>query len=492
ERMTGQRPVIFYTNGFDTWIWDDRFHPPREVQGIHDQDALQLMVDRRRTREDIRRAPIDQRIVERAYQHEALRRVAEAWVGDEQGRLVGLGRRALVVMATGAGKTRTAAALVDLLMKANWVKRALFLADRTALVTQAQRAFKEHLPQVSTLDLTKDTYDPTARVVFSTYPTMLNRVDKGMVEDMKLFGVGHFDLVIVDEAHRSIYDRYRAIFDYFDALLLGLTATPRADADRDTYELFNCEEHNPTAFYELDQAVRDGYLVPPRGKQVDLGFMSRGIKYADLQPDDQARYEKTFRDETGEVPDEVGASAINAWLFNSDTIDKALAYLMEHGVKVEGGDRLGKTIIFARNIDHARAIEKRFNKQFPQYGGHFLSVVHSQEKYAQSVIDNFSMADRNPRICVSVDMLDTGIDIPEIVNLVFFKPVYSKAKFWQMIGRGTRLCKDLFGPGADKEFFRIFDFCKNYEFFDQQPEGLGPSRPPSLSHRLLEANVMLA
>ncbi|MBX2980484.1 MAG: DEAD/DEAH box helicase family protein [Flavobacteriales bacterium] len=492
ERMHRQRPVMYYTNGFNTWCWDDTFAAPRPVQGFHTRDELQLLVDRRRTRADIRQLPVDPDIAGRYYQQEAIRRVAESWVALHEGSLRARRRRALVVMATGSGKTRTAAALVDMLMKGNWVKRVLFLADRNALVTQAKRAFEKYLPNVTTLDLTRSRYDESARIVFSTYPTMLNRIDQSRSDDLKTFGVGHFDLVIVDEAHRSVYERYKAIFDYFDSLLLGLTATPRSEGDRDTYALFDCEEHNPTYYYELDQAVKDRFLVPPLGQEVDLGFMARGIRYADLDESDQRHYEETFRDADGAVPDEIGAQAINSWLFNTHTIDQALAHVMTHGIKVEGGDKLGKTIVFARNHPHALAIRQRFEKQFPHYAGHFLAVIDNEEKYAQDLIDRFSDARLLPQIAVSVDMLDTGIDIPEVVNLVFFKPVYSKAKFWQMVGRGTRLCPDLFGPGEDKTHFRIFDLCRNYSFFDVTPEGIPATRPKGVSHRLFEANLLLA
>lgn len=492
ERMHGQRPVIYYTNGFDIWLWDDSFHTPREVLGFHTQEELQLMVDRRSTRLDPRAVAVDPEIAGRYYQKEAIARVAEAFAGTHNGELRGLRRRALLVMATGAGKTRTAAALVDVFMRANWAKRVLFLADRNALVTQAKRAFEKHLPNVTTIDLTKQRDDGTTRVVFSTYPTIMNRIDASMAGDARHFGIGHFDLVIVDEAHRSVYQRYKAIFNYFDSLLLGLTATPHAEGDRDTYLLFDCPEHNPTHFYELDQAVRDGFLVPPVGRAVDMGFMTRGIKYDELGASDKEQYERTFRDDDGNMPAEIDAGAIDRWLFNDNTIDQVLGYLMANGIKVEGGDKLGKTIVFARSIDHALAIQRRFNKQFPHLGGHFLRVVHSKDPYAQDIIDKFEAPDLMPQIAVSVDMLDTGIDVEEIVNLVFFKPVYSKAKFWQMIGRGTRLCPDLFGPGEDKKEFRIFDFCGNYAFFDVTPEGRRFVEQRSLSHRIYEATIRLS
>lgn len=492
EKMHGQRPVIFYTNGFNTSIWDDTFYPPRPVQGFYTKEELQLLVDRRNTRRDLRRFKANKDIAGRHYQLEAIQRVAETFAGDRDGRLAGRSRAALIVMATGAGKTRTSAAIVEMLVKSNWVKRVLFLADRNALVTQAQNAYKRLLPNLTSIDLTKEKEDDGARLVFSTYPTIMNRIDRARNADERFYGVGHFDLIIVDEAHRSVYQKYKAIFDYFDALLLGLTATPRSEADRDTYELFDCEEHNPTAYYELDQAVNDGYLVPPKGKEFNLGFIRRGIRYKDLSPEEKDRYESTFRDEHGNIPEEIGSAAINEWLFNSDTIDKVLDALIMQGLKIEGGDKLGKTIIFARNHAHALEIEKRFNKQYPQYGGKFCKVIDNYNKFAQQTIDDFSSSDKYPQIAVSVDMLDTGIDIPEILNLVFFKPVYSSAKYWQMIGRGTRLCPGIFGEGEDKAFFYIFDFCGNFEFFDHRPNGLVGNVPESVSQRLFTARMELA
>lgn len=492
ERMHGQRPVIFFTNGFQAWIWDDQFYPPREVQGFYTRDELQLLINRRRTRQDIRNYKASKDIAGRHYQIEAVQRVAEAFADDMEGRLRGKKQAALIVMATGAGKTRTSAAIVDMLFKNNWAKRVLFLADRNALVSQAQNAYKKLLPHLSSIDLTREKEDDTTRLVFSTYPTMMNRIDSARSGDERFYGVGHFDLIIVDEAHRSVYQKYRAIFDYFDALLLGMTATPRDEADRDTYELFQCDLHNPTAYYELDQAVADKFLVPPRGKEINLGFLRRGIKYSELPEAEKAQYEATFRDEEGKVPEEIGAAAINEWLFNSDTIDKVLDYLMTEGLKVEGGDKVGKSIIFARNHDHALEIQKRFDIQYPRYAGKFCQVVDNRTSHVEQVIDDFKQAGKLPQIAVSVDMLDTGIDVAEIVNLVFFKPVYSAAKFWQMIGRGTRLCPELFGPEADKQYFCLFDFCGNFEFFDFNPEGLSGNVPPSLSQRLFEARLHLA
>lgn len=484
ERMHGQRPVIFYTNGFETWMWDDLDYAPRRVYGFYKKDELQLLIQRRTTRKSLHAATIDPDIADRYYQIEAIRSVGKV--------LESRGRDALLVMATGTGKTRTAAALVDVLSKCNWVKRVLFLADRTALIYQAKKSFTNSLPNLPSVDLTREKDTGHARVVFSTYQTMINQIDNEFDNNQRLFGIGHFDLVIFDEIHRSVYNRYKAIFEYFDAYRVGLTATPKSEGDRDTYLLFGMQPGNPTFAYELEQAVKDSYLVPPRMIPVPTRFHRQGIKYSELTPEEQLKYEEEFADpETGAYPDEIDGAALNKWLFNADTVDKILANLMQHGIKVAGGDRLGKTIVFARSHLHAKFIEERFNKQYPIYKGDFCKVIDNFEEYAFDLINNFSEKNKGPHIAVSVDMLDTGIDVPEVVNLVFFKPVRSRAKFWQMIGRGTRLSKDLFAPGEDKTHFVIFDCCENFEFFGKKPEGLDSNQGKTLSQRLFEQRLKL-
>lgn len=402
-------------------------------------------------------------------------------------------RGALLVMATGSGKTRTAAAITDVLTKANWAKRILFLADRNALVTQAKNAFNTYLPQLTAIDLTKEEEDTASRIVFSTYPTIMNRIDNAKIEGNRYYGVGHFDVVIIDEAHRSIYMRYKSIFKYFDAIFMGLTATPKADGDKDTYEQFGLEAHNPTYAYELDKAVNDGYLVPPKGTKVPLKFPREGVKYNELTAEEKEAYEKDFLEATGAVPDAVDSSAVNTWLFNKDTVDKVLKILMDKGLKIEGGDRLGKTIIFAKNHDHAVFIEACFDKLYPHERGKMLRLIDNTVYNAQEMIYRFSDAENQEfQIAVSVDMLDTGIDIPEILNLVLFKPVRSKAKFWQMIGRGTRLRKDIFGPGKDKKNFYVFDVCANVEFFSSNIKETEPDVSGTLSERVFNAKLSLA
>ena len=482
EKQYGQRPVICCSNGYEHWMWDDLNHPPRAVQGFYKKDELMLLVQRRSSRKTLAEAVIDGDIVERHYQTRAVRRVGASFELDRQ-------RKALLVMATGSGKTRTVIALVDLLMRCNWAKRVLFLADRVALVNQAVKAFKTHLPDAAPVNLVTDKATE-GRVFVSTYPTMMGLIDETH-DGQRRFGVGHFDLVVIDEAHRSVYQKYGAIFEYFDSLLVGLTATPKDEVDKNTYGLFQLETGVPTDAYDLDQAVADGHLVPPVAISVPLKFQREGIKYADLSDDEKAQWDELEWNEDGTTPDEVSAEELNKWLFNVDTVDKVLEVLMTRGQRVAGGDRLGKTIVFAKNNAHAEFIEQRFNAHYPEHKGHFARVVTYKTEYAQSLIDDFSKKEKMPHIAISVDMLDTGIDVPEVVNLVFFKPVRSKTKFWQMLGRGTRLCPDLFGPGEHKRNFFVFDFCQNLEFFSQNPAGGEGATAESLTTRLFKARLDL-
>lgn len=480
ERQFDQRPLIFYSNGYEHWLWDDTRYPPRQVQGFLKKAELELAIHRRSTRKSLAEAEIKPEIVERYYQTRAIRRIGEAFDKDNE-------RKALLVMATGAGKTRTVIALCDLLMRCNWVKRTLFLADRVALVNQAINAFKKHLPSSSPVNLVKEK-EAEGRVFASTYPSMMTLIDEAR-DGQRRFGVGHFDLVVIDEAHRSVFQKYRAIFDYFDSLLVGLTATPKDEVDRNTYSLFEVENGVPTDSYELAEAVRDGFLVNYKGVSVPLKFQRQGISYDELSDEEKDQWDALEWDDDGNVPNRVEAAAVNKWLFNKDTVDKVLEHVMTRGIKVAGGDRLGKTIIFASNQSHAEYIAERFDANYPHLKGHFARVITFKTEYAQSLIDDFSQKDKAPHIAISVDMLDTGIDVPEVVNLVFFKLVRSKTKFWQMIGRGTRLCPDLFGPGKDKTEFFVFDYCQNLEFFKQNPDGTEGAAGESLGKRLFDARL---
>ena len=481
EKAQGQRPIIFLSNGYQHFLWDDLAYPPREVQGFYNKDQLQLLIQRRASLKPLHSLPINEAIVDRAYQHRAIRRVAETFERDRQ-------RKALLVMATGSGKTRTTIALIDLLMRCNWVRRVLFLADRTELVTQSLKEMSRHLPDVPPVNLlTEKATD--GRVYVSTYQTMMNLIGDAN-QGEKRFSVGYFDLVVIDEAHRSVFAKYRAIFEYFDSLLLGLTATPKDEIDRNTYRLFQLEAGVPTDAYTLDEAVKEGHLVPPRGVSLPLKFPREGIRYNELPEEDQNRWEELDWQD-GQAPNAVAGEAVNSWFFNANTVDLVLEYLMMEGLKVAGGDRLGKTIIFAKNAEHARFIAQRFDANYPHYKGHFAQVITYEVDYAHSLIASFKKPQQSPHIAISVDMLDTGVDVPEVVNRVFFKTVRSRTKFWQMLGRGTRLCRDLFGPGRHKEFFNIFDVCGNLEYFSQNLQTAEPPIAEALGTRLFKARLDL-
>lgn len=454
------------------------------MSGFFTQDELQLEIDRRKSRIPLDKIDISDDITNRPYQKEAVTAVCDA-INNKR-------RKMLLVQATGSGKTRVSISIVDVLRQHNYVKNILFLADRTALVKQAKNNYSNLLPDLSLCNLLDNKDDPeNSRMIFSTYPTMMNAIDEKKNEfGERLFGPGHFDLIICDEVHRSIYRKYQAIFEYFDAMLLGMTATPKNEIDKNTYGIFDLERGVPTFAYELDKAVEEGYLVNYSTLEYKSKIMETGIHYDELSEEEKEEYEETFEadDMVGDV---ISSEAINSWLFNKDTIDKVLVELMEKGLKIEGGDKLGKTIIFAKNSLHAQAIVERFNKLFPEAGGNFIKQIDYSIKYCDTLIDDFSTKDKMPQIAVSVDMLDTGIDIPEILNLVFFKKVRSYSKFWQMIGRGTRLCKDLLGEGMDKERFLIFDFCNNFEFFRVNTNGAENGIQQSLSEKTYTTKAMI-
>jgi len=485
EQKTGRRPIMFMTNGFETHIWDDIASTSRKVSSVFSKSDLEKIITRRTQRKTLMKIKIQNRITDRYYQKEAIRAVCNT---IDQGY-----RKLLLVMATGTGKTRTSSSLTDVLSRGGYVTNILFLADRTALVNQAKDDYKTYLPDMSLCNLLKNKADKNARIVFSTYPTMLNAIDTAKSEDGKrLFTPAHFDLIIIDEAHRSIFKKYRAIFEYFDAYLVGLTATPKSEVDRNTYDFFEMENGVPTYAYDYQTAVDvDKVLVPYHNIEVQTKFLEEGITYDQLSLEDQQRFEEDFIDEDGDMPDFVPSPEINKFIFNQDTVDKVLQDLMNKGQKVAGGDKLGKTIIFAANHNHAQYIEERFNKLYPQYKGHFAQIIDNKITYAQDRISTFKIADKYPQIAISVDMLDTGIDVPEIVNLVFFKRIRSKTKFWQMIGRGTRLCENLFREGQDKQCFYIFDYLGNFEFFRQNPKGIETGETESLTEAIFSKQIRL-
>lgn len=482
EKKFGQRPIIFMTNGYETRLWSDKHYPERPVSCIYSKRDLEKEFNKMWTRKPLTGVSISDDISGRYYQKEAIQAMCDTF--DKRNR-----RKALLVMATGSGKTRTVISLVDVLTRYGWVKNTLFLADRTALVTQAKRAFHNMLPDLSLCNLVENKEDANARAVFSTYQTMISCIDDTRDEQGgRLFTPGHFDLIVVDEAHRSVYNKYKNIFTYFDALLVGLTATPKDDIDKNTYGIFDLESGVPTYGYELSQAVQDGFLVDFVSIETELKFMKDGIIYDELSPEEQEEYENTFTNEDGVVPKSIDSSALNEWIFNKDTIKKALDVLMMHGQRVEYGEKIGKTIIFAKNHKHAEKILEVWGEEYPDYPQHYARVIDNYTNYAQSLIDEFSDKNKMPQIAISVDMLDTGIDIPEILNLVFFKKVMSRAKFWQMIGRGTRICEGLI-DGEDKQIFYIFDLCRNFEFFRLHAKGREAGTVTTLQERMFNIKV---
>lgn len=489
ERKFGRRPMMFTTNGFETYFWDDQTSPQRKVSGFFTLGDLEKLMNRRNSRKNLQNIAIDDKITDRYYQKGAIRAVCEH---IEKGF-----RKALLVMATGTGKTRTASSLTDVLSRGGYVTNILFLADRTALVKQAKDDFKNYLPDMSLCNLCSNKDDKNARIVFSTYPTILNAIDSTKTKDgIPLFSPAHFDLIITDESHRSIFKKYRAIFEYFDAIMVGLTATPKTEVDRNTYDFFEVENGVPTYAYDYETAVyTDHVLVPYYNYEVKTKFLEEGITYDDLSDEDKERYEEDFT-EDGQMPDFIPSAQLNQFVFNEKTVDMVLQDLMERGIKVEGGDKLGKTIIFAQNKEHAEFIVKRFNQLYPKYNGTFAQRITCEDTYAQTVIDDFKQKDM-PVIAVSVDMMDTGVDVPSCVNLVFFKKVRSKTKFWQMIGRGTRLCKDLTcidgidGEYTDKRRFLIFDYCGNFEYFREHQNGYESTETKSLTENIFYKQTRL-
>jgi type I restriction enzyme R subunit len=502
EKKWGVKPLIFYTNGFSVNIIDIFGNPDRRIFGYYSLAEMHSIIVRKFP--EIKDTRIDSSISDRPFIQEAATAVVENFVNKH--------RKSLVVMATGTGKTRCAISVVDILQRYDWAKRVLFLADRTALINQAKNAFNKYLPNTTCCAISENTIsdqrDYDAHVILSTYQTMMNCIDR----EEKLYGIGHFDLIIIDEAHRSIYNKYQAIFRYFDSLVLGLTATPREDVDRSTYELFELPKGEPTYYYELETAVKERYLTYFHAFEKTTNILKFGVKYDQLSDSEKEEFEDIAEnlglvDEYGKMPDQIDSDRFHSQIMNVDTIDLVLSTIMKEGMKLHCGETLGKTVIFAMNTKHADAIVNRFHILYSKLGANYCKSIYSSLPYAQTLIDEFSISNNDFRIAVSVDMLDTGIDVPEICNLVFFKPVFSKIKFWQMIGRGTRICKDLdvFSPDRDyfegksdtpivekhedKQGFYIFDFCNVFEFFRIHPDGRQPASALNVSQKIFELKL---
>lgn len=475
KAIYGYKPILYYTNGYVAKVIDG-IYPDRTVMAFHTIDELELMMQRR-NRGNITDLKISDRITNRPYQKMAITNLCE-WLNQKH-------RRGLLVMATGTGKTRVAISLVDVLSRNNWVKNVLFLADRTSLVNQAKKNFAKLLPNMSICELSgNEEKDYNARLMFCTYQTMINYID---AED-KRFTSGRFDLIIIDEAHRSIFNKYGSIFAYFDSLLVGLTATPKSEVDANTYRIFGCESGIPNFDYSLEEAVKDKYLVNYKSFSRTTKLLKRGIKYNELTEDEKRQLDEYFVDEPPTPDFTVSEKELFKKIFNKNTCCEILEELMQYGIKTNGGELLGKSIIFAYNHHHAQMIVDCFHELYPEHPANYCQLIDNYVKYADDLILKFENDDEF-RIAVSVDMLDTGIDVPAVVNLVFFKPVKSKIKFVQMIGRGTRLCENLFGEGKDKTHFIIFDYCGNFEYFDAHPDGTDGMGGRSLSQRLFEVRL---
>ncbi|WP_047416067.1 DEAD/DEAH box helicase family protein [Cellulophaga sp. Hel_I_12] len=499
EKMHGRRPVMYYSNGYEIFLWDDQFYKQsRRVHGFYTKAELQTAMFRRTHRMDIRTTPIDTEISGRSYQMRAIKSIAEHFAGNDKsdGKLIGTNRGALLVLATGTGKTRTSIAFSKLMLECNWAKRILFLADRTSLVDQAKRNFVKHLPEHTSVNLLEEKDNPDARFAFSTYQTMMGLIDRSRDEEARFYGVGHFDLIIIDEAHRSIYKKYQAIFEYFDALFLGLTATPKNSIDKNTYHIFGLADKSPTDAYTFQEAVDNKHLSPYHTIEIPTKFLREGIKYDELSDEEKEEFEEEILDGEEATGNEwIASSELNSWLFNKPTAIKTLQYVLEHGIKKRGGDELGKSIIFAKNQKHAQFLKDTFMElDKEQFGNDYVKVITHNEPKAKEFINRFcdEEKERLPQIAISVDMMDTGIDAPSCVNLVFYKPVKSYSKFWQMIGRGSRLRPDLFEAGQDKTHFLIFDLCGNFEFFNENPEGIETSSQKSLTEILFGLRLRLA
>ena len=476
ERDKGRRPVIVYTNGYQIWLWDDaQGYPPRKIYGFYSKDSLQQLVFQRAHSKALACLSPKRAIVDRLYQVNAIKRVSE--------KLESKRRKALIVQATGTGKTRVAIGLAELLAEANWAKRTLFLCDRRELRKQAKDAFTNFTSHTPVIVRAATANERQHRVYLATYPAMM--------QICQSFDPGFFDVIIADESHRSIYNVYRDIFDWFDGLQVGLTATPVEMVSRSTCSLFDCDFRLPDFNYPYEEAIGSAppYVVPFEVYTHTTKFLREGVHGPSMTDEQIAELE-----DRGVDPQALDfeSTDIDRAVYVTGTNDEVLKNLMENGIRQADGQTLGKTIVFARNHDHAILLSQRFDKLYPQYAGKFCAVIDNYESRAEALIDEFKDPTSTLTVAISVDMLDTGIDVPEVVNLVFAKPVKSKVKFWQMIGRGTRLCPDLLGQGRHKSVFRIFDHWGNFEYFATQYKEAEVKRPKGLMEQLFEARISLA
>lgn len=495
EKRYGVRPIIYYTNGYNIKVIDG-IYPPRQVFGFHKKDELEYLIQKRNFK--LIDKSVSAEICGRYYQKDAIDTVIR--------HLETKHSRSLIVLATGTGKTRVSCAISDIFIRNNYVKRILFLADRKNLVKQAKEdTYEKFLPTTPMsviVDGQREGDESRARIVFSTYQSMLS-----IIKDVETcpYGIGHFDLIIVDEAHRSLFNKYGEIFTYFDSMMIGLTATPRNDIHKSTYKVFDLAEDMPNYEYDVVKGVKDGYLTYYRALDRTPDILKNGVVYNDLSDEEKEQYEDLFTEEDGTIPEKIEGKKFYSVITNKDTIREVLKNLMEEGLRVNNGDVLGKTIIFARDHNHALLILEEFRSLYPELciekpvnGVDYCVIIDNKIKYNEILQREFKEK-QSIRIVISVDMMDTGVDIPEVVNLVFFKRVLSKIKFWQMIGRGTRICDDVRAISPSKSYFErltndktrqlyeskqgflIFDICNVFPFFKINPDGKTDSTDITLS-----------
>jgi type I restriction enzyme R subunit len=478
----GDYPFIFFTNGYDNWFWEYNVYPPFKVHGYPIRDDLEWMQQRRESRKPMSVELINTDIAGRDYQIAAIRSILEGIEAKRQ--------KFLLVMATGTGKTRTAAALFDVLIRARWAKRILFLVDRVALANQALEAFKEHIPSEPVYPKDGDKGLPKDRRIYvETYPTMLN-VIQSIDSQRNYISPFFFDVIIADESHRSIYNTYRQVLDYFHAIKIGLTATPTDRIDHDTFSLFECDQGQPTYAYTYEEAIQHvpPYLCDFEVLNVRSKFQIEGIRGETLTEEQQESLKLQGID-----PDDVDfeGTDLEKKVTNSGTNAVIVREFMEECIKDSSGIVPGKSIFFCISKDHARRVEEVFNKLYPEYGGNLARVIVSEDRFAQDLLKQFKKNDF-PRIAISVDMLDTGVDVREVVNLVFAKPVYSYVKFWQMIGRGTRVLDipEKRNPWCkEKDKFLIIDCWANFEYFKLRPRGKEPGEQIPLPVRMFRTRI---
>ena len=455
EAQTGFAVPIFLTNG-KKWYLKEREYPTREIsEPFSQEDLKRRLLDLSLNKRNLSELEVNTKIVDRSKSVEIAKRVLDHFQSGK--------RSALINMATGTGKTRVAMALIDALVRGNYVRNVLFIVDRIALGKQAYGVgFQKFFASTPSCLLNEQEFTKNKRFYVSTVQTLMAKRKEGgfYFQD---FGSGFFDLIIYDEAHRSYYDRQNLVMKYFDSLKIGLTATPSKTEDKNTYDLFECARGEPTVGYGYNDAVTDGVLVPYDALIIETKVLQLGIKGMELDKD-----LKTALIKQDEDPDhfEVPGARFAKYFTDEKTNELIVTEFMNRCHKSEEGKPC-KSIFFCANVKHAEALYKAFKNLYPNLSSNDVAVIVSKYTRYMDEVTRFEK-DSSPRIALSVGVLDTGIDIPEIMNLVFVTPVFSHIRFWQMVGRGTRAITavrsslrrllPVYDSIPDKRDFRILDF----------------------------------